>query len=992
MKKPIITFSLMAMTLPLMSMPSNAQVLYHDTYNNDGLENNTRRGGGLRLNNISNATWEDSGRIVFTPGNANFRRRAIVYSENAFQSDQGLNLTVRYNLDQVTPTAGHNLSFGLVRADTNLASYGGFNPFREDASTYSIGVNLVGSGSDPSSHGLTFSNGSNSRNLDQAGTNAFITSGGSRIVGFTVGQGGAWSYTIDGELEATGTIPGGFDTNASYHIVAYAQDDNGGVKSIETMTLTSATPDVQDFYPEFLYHDGFDTDGLNTNIIKGGGLINVGNSGGRWIENSDQAIYVRNGQNPDNKAILYSENSFNSETGFKLRVSYETDLIGRSGQHNLSFGLVSSDTDLANYDGSNPFDSQRGVYGIGANITTGGRTAARGLTFGNGTNTPATILDTAGSRQQFTRNRPSEVEIEIGRYGYWSYRINGEYEASGALPEDFDLSKDYHIVVFGQDVENGSKSIQSITLEEGYDQGDRAVSLRGSWNSGQGDSDFLQNLKTVDSTLARVNEGAALSAEHNLPHRLLEMIAAGESSVGGNPINHVVHPTWGNFNHDEPDTDYFLQDISGIRNAGLGAKFYSNSQNFIGGNDADDLAPFVQRWFQWCDTNPEAVAFLNSQPYYKGVWNRNTQQYEDASNQFPRRKYLFCYAEFVLKDIALRYGEYATSWTFDFSSPTFGNDAGDNPLSGIHQEQRLYQAYANAVWAGNPDCPVAFNNGRQPNNGFNNDPAFPFALPTRFEDFTFGHAHGANQDHASKTRTSPVRANETFFTSNERHVTRMTQTNGFVHAGGDRSFDDKVVGNFHSKLGPVSWRFSLPVAWTQNDFNRLNLLAIRSGGHMTWEGAVARSFVPRPLNSSNLQPLQTEAANFLTNTDNFLAANETPDGPSWARAFTDLPAATVGQNYFHRLNIGEDLYDLNNDIIEVTAKRDGFFSNVPSWLVIFRNNVGDWILRGIPENPSAQVNEFNLVVRNSNNITASRKVTIRVNGADGNVDFEPITE
>ena len=980
----------MPLTLMAMALPIGAQVLYHDTYNNDGLANNTRRGGGLLLNNISNATWEDTGRIVFNPGNSNFRRRALVYSENAFQSDQGLNLTVRYNLDQVTPTAGHNLSFGLVRADTDLDSYGGFNPFREDTTTYSVGINLVGSGSDPASHGLTFSNGLNGRNLDQAGTNASFAAGNSRTVSFTIGAGGAWSYSIDDVLEATGTLDEDFDTDASYHVVAYAQDDNGGVKSIETMTLVSAAPEVFDPYPEFLYHDGFDGDGLETNIIKGGGLINASDSGATWNDNNgEEARYDNSGTNNNNRAIMYSENSFNSETGFKLRIAYETNRIGNSGAHNLSFGLVSSDTNLANYNDFNPFQAESGVYSIGANLTTDGGGLSRGLNFANGES--VITLDTAGTRQQFTRNTPSEVEIEIGRYGYWSYRINGEYEASGALPEDFDLSKDYHIVVYGQD-DNGIKAIQSITLEEGYDQGERAEALRGSWNAGQGDSDFLRNLKTVDSTLARVNEGAALSAEHNLPHRLLEMIAAGESSVGGNPIHHVVHPTWGDFNDDEPDTDYFLQDISGIRDAGLGAKFYSNSQTFIGGNDATHLEPFVQRWFQWCDTNPEAQAFINSQPYHTGIWNRNTQQYEDASNQFPRRKYLFCYAEFVLKDISLRYGRFATSWTFDFSSPTFGTDAGDNPLSGIHQEQRLYQAFANAVWAGNPDCPVAFNNGRQPNSGFNNDPAYPFALPTRFEDFTFGHAHGANQDHASKTRTSPARGNETFFTSNSRHVTRMAQTNGFVHVGGDRSFDDKVVGNYHSKLGPRSWRFSLPIAWTQNDFNRLNLDAIRSGGHMTWEGAVPRSGVNAPLSSSGLRPLHGVARDFLTNTDNHIAQNEFPDSPSWARAFTDLPPATIGQNYFHRLRIGRDLYDLNNNITEVSAERDGFLSSVPSWLVIFENNVGDWILSGVPTNPSAEVNVFNLRVTNSNNFSATRKVEIRVNGADGNVEFEPIEE
>ena len=182
----------------------------------------------------------------------------------------------------------------------------------------------------------------------------------------------------------------------------------------------------QDLYPEFLYHDGFDGAGLRGNVIKGGPLINVSSSGARWIDNGEEALYDNGGEGDSNTAIMYSENSFNSETGFKLTVEYETNRIGRNGSHNLSFGLVSSETDLANYNGSNPFDSQRGIYSFGANITTGGRTAARGLNFANGSNAPATILHTAGSRQQFAVNTPTEVEIEIGQYGYWSIRIGGE--------------------------------------------------------------------------------------------------------------------------------------------------------------------------------------------------------------------------------------------------------------------------------------------------------------------------------------------------------------------------------------------------------------------------------------------------------------------------------------------------------------------------------------------------------------------------------------
>ena len=221
----------------------------------------------------------------------------------------------------------------------------------------------------------------------------------------------------------------------------------------------------------------------------------------------------------------------------------------------------------------------------------------------------------------------------------------------------------------------------------------------------------------------------------------------------------------------------------------------------------------------------------------------------------------------------------------------------------------------------------------------------------------------------------------------------MTQTNGFVHVGGDQNFDDKVVGNYHSKIGPRSWRFSQPSAWSQTDFNELNLEAVRAGGHMTWEGSVNRSFVPEPLNSTDLQPLRTFARNLIRNTDDFIAANESPNTPSWSRAFTDLPDATIGQNYSHTLREGVDFYDDNNDITGISAIRSGFFSSVPAWLNIEEdpNRPGDWILSGVPTNPSASFDPFSLRVTNVNGFTATRNVQIEINGADGNVAFEPIT-
>ncbi|CAA6678994.1 MULTISPECIES: LamG domain-containing protein [unclassified Lentimonas] len=946
-------------------LSAHAETLYQDTFDNDTLSTNASIGGGLLVNEISEASWSDTGDATFTTENTTFRRRALMYSENTFQADEGLRLTAVYKTGSISDEGAHDLSFGLISSETDLSTFSEYNPFRRDPTVYSIGINVTAE-YDPNMQGLTFTNGATTKALDKSGTNVQFDIDQSTEVSFAIGGDGTWSYRIDGVLEATGTVAEGFDLSKRYHVVVYGQDDDGGGKTIESLHLDVALPDDPDPYPEFLYHDGFDGDGLEVNAIKGGGLLSAGPAAANWTDDGD-AVYDNGDAEPDQRAIMYSANHFQSATGFRLHVTYETESIDTNGAHNLSFGLVSSESDLANYSGLNPFQAEAGIYSIGANLTSQGGESFRGLNFSDGSSVVS--LDTSGTRHQFVAGEPTKVTIEVSYAGYWCYRINDEYEASGALPVDFDLTKDYHIVVYGQDA-TAAKSIQSITLEKGYGQGERAAGLRGSWNCGQGDVDFLQNLKTVDSTLARLNEGSVVSAVHNVPHRLLEMIAQGLSSVGGDAITSPVPETWGDFDDDEPDSDPFLDEVSGIRNVQLGAKFYSNSDTFTGDN-TDDYQPFAERWFEYCDTDPEVQAFIDSQPYHTGIWNSETQQYEDASDEYPNRKYMFCYAEFVLKDFSLRYGKYATSWTFDSAKHMVAN--GDKDESGIIEEQRIYQAFANAVWAGSPDCPVAFNNGRLDNDYFGIDDEFPYARSTRFDDYTFGHAHNGNDDHASLA-VNPIR-NETVFASNYRHVTRMTDTNGYVKVGGEWDWDDQVVGNYHSKLGPASWRYSTPSAWSQDEFNQWNLEAIQAGGHMTWEGSIPRT---------DPQLLRDWAQELLAATDAYLAVNAFPGPPAWSRKYTDLPEARVGESYYHVLVEGVDFWDPEGDeIASILAIKDGFFSNVPDWLTIAEDPdvAGNWILSGVPTESSTTSYDFVLEATDVNNEYGSRGVSLPVSHA-----------
>ncbi|WP_405563312.1 T9SS type A sorting domain-containing protein [Polaribacter sp. Asnod6-C07] len=665
-------------------------------------------------------------------------------------------------------------------------------------------------------------------------------------------------------------------------------------------------------------------------LIEGGAVWNNSSSGG--------FEYNNNGTNSQNRALIYSTSAYQSEDGFKLTIEYTTKSIDDVTAHNFSFGLISDETDLSTYSGFNPFRATESVYSIGANLTTNEDATARGLNF---TNTIERVtLDQSGTRTQFVAGKTTKVTIEIGIGGYWSYRINDVYEASGVLLDGFDLNKNYHIAVYGQS--ENSKSIQSITLEKRYASGERAEHLRGTWSSEilvDLLDDRIKNLKTLDRLAVSFTNGAVLSAEHKVPHKLFDMLSGGDA----------VAPSWGDLNSDTPEDDKMLADILKIKAAGFNVKAYTNSENFVGPN-ADYLQPFVDSWIAYCDTDPDVQAFINSKPYHTGIWNRTTETYEDATDTYPMRKYMFCYAEYFLKDYALRYGEYFSSWIFDDGGTM--EDNGDNATSGIIEEQRIYQAFANAVHAGNSDIPIAFNNGRSTVN-YN---SYPFAHTIRFEDFTFGHAFGGNNNHAEK-----IDGNQ--FNLNYQHITRMTETNGYVHADGNWDWDDKIVGNFHSKLSTTAWKYGPNQAWEQDDFNQWNLEAMQAGGSMTWGGSFNRDETT----------IYDWVYVLLENLDDFLATNENPGPPNWTRAFTILPPAYKDVFYSHTLTEDVDFWDPEGDTITSLLA----VGNFPSWLTIAETEPGIWLLSGTPTETEETNYEFSLQVNDASGGN-NRKVDLKV--------------
>ena len=664
-----------------------------------------------------------------------------------------------------------------------------------------------------------------------------------------------------------------------------------------------------------------DTSAFEVNSIEGGAT---------WTKEAmGDFVYDNGGTTSSQRAIIYSATAFQSVDGFKLTIEYTTGSIGDDEGHNFSFGLISDDTDLSAFSGFNPFGADSTVYSIGANLTSDEDATARGLNFTNGTE--RVTFDESGTRAQFMEGETTKVTIEFGIGGYWSYRINDVYENSGVLLEGFDLTKSYRVAIYGQDDNGGGKSIQSIELKKRYAAGERAVGVRGTWNSDIYPTlidERVTRLKTLDCFGVSFTNGAVLSAQHFAPHKLLESIEGSEEVV----------PAWGNLNFEYPENDQLMEHISIIRSAGFKVKAYTNSENFVGSN-ASQFDVFVKNWMIYCDTSKVVQAFINSQPYHTGIWNRTTQKYEDASATYPYRKYMFCYAEFVLKDYALRYGKYIDNWIFDDGSTMEQN--GDNATSGIIEEQRIYQAFSNAVHAGNPEIPTAFNNGRSTVSYA----SYPYAHPVRFEDFTFGHAFGGNNDHASKEGGQ--------FYSNYKYVQGMTATNGYVFTGNDWTWDDKIVGNFHSKLSTTAWKYGPVQAWEQADFNQWNLEAMQAGGSMTWGGSFNRTYTA----------VYDWVYVLLSGLDDYLAQYENPGAPNWARAYTVLPDASVGTAYAHDLVEDLDFWDPEGD--DITAVEVVAEDGAPSWLSISETKEGTWTLSGTPDETATSAYDFRLRVKDS---------------------------
>ncbi|WP_146035148.1 T9SS type A sorting domain-containing protein [Formosa algae] len=469
--------------------------------------------------------------------------------------------------------------------------------------------------------------------------------------------------------------------------------------------------------------------------------------------------------------------------------------------------------------------------------------------------------------------------------------------------------------------------------------------------------DFLtqiQHLKTVDFVQVGLASPYIYSPVHTAPHPLLERLWEGNLGPDGKPINLVVPRA------SAPDP--FLGWLKAIKAAGLKTEVYVNSANLLEweafGTPISEFPDFSERWKAYCDTDPTIQAFIESQPYHKDGVNDD------------RRPYMFCYAEFVLKEYAMRYGDLIDAWCFDAAHVNMGA-AGDDYSTGDIDTQRVFQAFADACHAGNPDAAITFNNGIGDRDS---DPFIPYVTPSLFEDYKFGHPFGG--------AGNMVEPRDPLYTVNFGICEYMRDTNGHPYTNDDIDWNDNVVAHFFPKQSTTSWNDGGTPCLTDEEFVEWNNIGLINGGGITWGTPLV---ITNLNNASANLTLQPYALRQLELVDADLSANQFPGAPNWARQTTILSDIIPGTDYSHALIEGADFWDPENIGVTSVSIVEG---GAPEWLTLTKTEDGVWLLSGTPTETSETEYTFELRAEDGDGGT-NREVTLKVmSNPDGFTDPE----
>lgn len=345
----------------------------------------------------------------------------------------------------------------------------------------------------------------------------------------------------------------------------------------------------------------------------------------------------------------------------------------------------------------------------------------------------------------------------------------------------------------------------------------------------------IKDLSTIDYIQIHLSESYVYSACHTAPHDVLESLWEGEME-GGSPVNLVVPRA-------SQGRDQFLEWLQAIKARGLRTMVYVNSGQLMWEGQPDEIGGVRDRWKSWCDEN--ASDFIDSQPYH-------------TDPDHPERKYYFCYAEYVLKEYAERYGDLIDAWIFDTAHKF--NGVGDDHTTGDVATQRIHEAFADACHAGNPNALLSFNHGVG-----NRDPELnPFAPVSLFDDYTFGHPFGGAGD-----MTVP----EVLYDYNYGVCTWMSDNQGLAFLDDDITWNDDVIAHFDPKMSTTAWNRGATPCLSDDEFVEWNATGLINGGAISWGAPLVRPFMDRNVSLIDLT-MHDYAVRQLTQMDAYLKENQ----------------------------------------------------------------------------------------------------------------------
>jgi len=291
----------------------------------------------------------------------------------------------------------------------------------------------------------------------------------------------------------------------------------------------------------------------------------------------------------------------------------------------------------------------------------------------------------------------------------------------------------------------------------------------------------VDQLDKVDYIQLHLNESNIFSHSHAAPHDRIE------SMMG----DLIIVP------RAKSGKDPFGDWLKACKARKLKTMVYVHSGGLVYGDKK-----IAERWKEHCDTDKDVQAFINSKPYH-------------TDEKFKNRGYMFAYGEFVLKEYSNRYGKLIDSWCFDKAKRVVEN--GDLiEKKGKIENQRLFENWANACRAGNPDAAVAFNHGVGTARN-------PFNHTTLVADFTFGHPFGG---------IGSMSGTPSLYKRNFGFCKTMQETKGHVFnkSNGKRAaWNSKVVGHFDPKMSTSRWNGGKALGLTNEQFLEWNQVGLSGG-------------------------------------------------------------------------------------------------------------------------------------------------------------------